>query len=113
MPDSTTTDVVELLRQEANHVQQEMTAVDPQAGLDDLKRRLKTRKPPKPRIGYTVVCPGWDPHANLLDAVDLWNLVPLTEARWRRDHSLSIGSPRTVILKATTTFEIVEGGDRD
>jgi hypothetical protein len=106
----TTTDVVELLQQEAENVRQEMAEADPQAALDDLKRQLKA---PKPIVGHTVVCPGWNPHTDRLDAVDLWNLVPLSEARRRRDHSLSVGSPRTVIVKATTTFEIVEGGDRD
>jgi hypothetical protein len=110
MPDNTTADVEDLFAAEAKYVQQGMAAADPQAGLDDLKRRLKVAETPKPRVGYTVVCPGWNPHTNRLDAVDLWNLVPLAEAQRFRDLSLSLGCPRTVIVKATTTFEIVEGG---
>jgi len=105
MTDKATTDVVNLLAAEAEHVKQEIANADPQADLADLKCRLKA---PKPLVGYAVVCPGWDPHARWIDVVDPWNLVPLPEARHSRDLSRSLGSSRQVIVKATITFEVVE-----
>lgn len=65
---------------------------------------------PQPRIGYIVVNPGYDPAA---EPTSSWTLMTLPEARAYRAQSRRIGSPRTVILKTTTTYESVEDGDHD
>lgn len=105
--ESTTTDVVDLLAAEAKHAQQEIAAANPQAGLADLKRRLKN---PKPTVGYIVVCPGWDPR-DRQDSIDLWNQHPsVKSAQDSVEYSKLAGSSRTVIVRVDTAFTIVDGG---
>lgn len=105
--ESTTTNVVDLLAAEAKHVQQETAAADPQAGLADLKRRLKN---PKPTVGYIVVRPGWDPR-DRQDSIDLWSQRPTVKAAQDSvEYSDLVGSSRTVIVRIDTTFTIVDDG---
>lgn len=97
-------DVLALLGREAKRARQEIAATDPQAGLADLKQRLK------PTVGYIRVLPDCDPAQNPTLA---WHQVSLPEARQGRDLAIKQESRRTIIVKVTTTFEIVEGGGRD
>lgn len=103
-------DVVDLLKREAEHVRYEMAATDLQAGLVDLKRRLKN---PKPTVGYITVHPGWDPR-DRQDNIYLWIQHPTTrDAQASVEFAKMVGSDRTVIVKVTTTFEIVEDDSDD
>lgn len=101
-------DVLALLGREAKHARREIAAADPQAGLADLKRRMKN---PKPTVGYVVVRPGWDPR-DRQDGIDLWNQHPTAKAAQASvEYSNLVGSSRTVIVRVDTTFTIVDGGD--
>lgn len=103
--ESTTTDVVDLLAAEAKHVQQEIAAAVPHAGLADLKRRPRN---PKPTVGFIAVCPGWDPR-DRQDAIALWNQHPnVKAAETEVKFANLVGSPRTVIVEVTTSFRVLE-----
>lgn len=107
-------DVVALLGREAEHVQQEMAAADPQAGLADLKRRLKN---PPPFVGYLVVGANFTLPKRTKTS---WLYQPpslfhgLGDAEVERDgfQAMAPDDPPKAIFKVTVTFERVEGGSR-
>lgn len=63
---------------------------------------------PKPTTGYIVVSPDWDPAK---DPTHAWNPQGLKDARNSMAFAKLVGS-RKVILKAVTTYTLVEGGDQ-
>lgn len=71
-------------------------------------RQVEKQELPKPRTGYVVVCPGWDPNETPTEHA---NLLTLNQARNVRDQNERLKSPRTRILKLTTTYQIVEDGE--
>lgn len=108
--ESTTTEVVDLLAAEAEHVQRETATADPQAGLADLKRRLKN---PKPTIGYLVVRRGWNPRDGH-DRLYPWNPhASQKAAEADRTHLDSLGHEPRMIVRVDTTFTIVDNGGCD
>lgn len=106
--------VLALLRREAKHVQREMAAADPQAGLADLKRRLKN---PPPFVGYLVAGANFTPPKRTKTS---WLYQPpslfhgLGDAEVERDgfQAMAPDDPPKAIFKVTVTFERVEGGSR-
>lgn len=82
------------------------------APKDGAQADQKSARPknPKPTVGYIVVRPGWDPR-NRQDSIDLWIQHPnLRDVQASLDFADIVKSSRTVVVKVTTTFEIVEGG---
>jgi hypothetical protein len=111
---TTETDVTDLLAAEAAQVKREIANADPQTGLADLKRRMKT---PKPAVGYLVENAGWaiPPKTRTSWILPLPQMyVGLKDAQAARDgfQAMAPNAPSKVILEATITFRIVEGGDR-
>lgn len=116
MPDArdieTVADVVELLGREAEHVKQETAEFDPAAALADLKRRPKA---PKPFVGYVVANADWAPPPKTRQSW-VYSLpqmfVGLKDAQAARDgfRAMAPECPDKVILEATITFRVVEGG---
>lgn len=106
--------VVALLRREAEHVQQETAAADPQAGLANLKRRLKN---PPPFVGYLVENANFTPPKRtktswIYQSPSLFH--GLGDAEVERDgfQAMAPDDPPKGIFKVTVTFERVEGGSR-
>lgn len=63
---------------------------------------------PKPTIGYVVVNPGWEPAPGRL-------FKTLKEAKSQQQAFAAMvpGKPRKLILKAVTTYTLVEDGGND
>ncbi|ACU71911.1 hypothetical protein Caci_3002 [Catenulispora acidiphila DSM 44928] len=107
-------DVVALLKREAERVQREMAAVDPQAGLADLKQRLKV---PKPFVGYLVenadfATPVRKKTSWLFHLPPLFHGIADAKAQRAGYQAMASRSQPKVIFRVTVTFEVVEdGGD--
>lgn len=100
-------DVLALPGREAEHVRHEMAATDSEAGLADLKQRLKN---PKPTVGYLVVRRGWNP-CDGHDRLYPWNPhASQKAAEADRAHLDSLGHEPRMIVRVDTTFTIVDNG---
>lgn len=66
---------------------------------------------PKPTVGFLAVNPDWDPKRT--PAVG-WTLLTLPQAKAEKSAfaAMDPGGDAKVILQATTTYRIVDGGDR-
>ena len=70
---------------------------------------MKMADVPKPTIGYVVVNPGWDP---VREPAAGWLLRTLKDAKLQQQAFAAMvpGKPRKLILKAVTTYTLVEDG---
>ena len=106
--------VVALLKREAEHVRQEAATADPQAGLVDLKRRMRLKNP-KPVVGYLVTS---DPDDYTANAKRGWFFLPPlnctikgAEDKQTAFQAMAPASPPKPMYKVTIMFERVEGCD--